>query len=121
MRSKSYCINITPIAWNRIVPKNRSYDNDTRFNLHLAQQHNEEPLFSKPLDLSIVFYMPLTNKTYKQNDYHSNHPLMNDLYRFVLHSLKDTILSDDRLICSLSLKKVYDNEPRTEIIITEVV
>jgi Holliday junction resolvase RusA-like endonuclease len=127
MRSKAYRINIPPIPWQRTTRSpNRCYDNDAKerisFGLYLNQQHNEEPFFNKPLHLDVIFYMPFPKliKNRDKSNYHSNIPHLDNLYKFLLHAMKDVLISDDRVICSLSLKKVYDNEPRTELIITEV-
>ena len=128
MRRKEYRINIVPIPWQRIVKYgNRCYDTDAKdrvsFGLYLSQQHNDEPLFDKPIHIDVIFYMPFSKRALKNEDtnYHSNVPYLNNLYRFLLDAMKDVLIADDRVICSLSLKKVYDKEPRTELIITEVV
>lgn len=127
MRSKKYCINITPIAWQRLVRNgNRSYDAQTRdkvnFGLYLSQQHNDEPFFDKPIHMEVIFYMPIPKPIKERTNsyFHIAPPYMENLYRFLLDAIKDILIADDRVICSLSLKKVYDKEPRTEIIITEV-
>ena len=128
MRSKSYRINITPIPWQRILRKDsRFYDGITRdivsFGLYLSQQHNEEPFFSNPIHIDVIFYMPFI-KLVRDRDaslYHSGAPYLENLYKFLLDAMKDIVIADDRVICSLSLKKVYDKEPRTEITITEIV
>jgi len=127
MRSKEYCIKITPIAWQRVVrSSNRSYDNQTRdkvsFGLYLAQQHNDEPFFDKPIHLDVTFYMPIPNPIKERSNsvYHATAPFLDNLYRFLVDAIKDIVIADDRVICSLSVKKVYDKEPRTEIVITEV-
>jgi Holliday junction resolvase RusA-like endonuclease len=125
MRSKSYCVNIPPIAWQRVVrSRNRMYNihmkDRVAFGLYLSQQHNDEPLFEKPIHLEVVFYMAM-GKTPKDKQYHAAPPYLDNLYTFLVDALKDVLIRDGRVICSLSLKKVYDKEPRTELIITEVV
>lgn len=128
MRSKSYCIKINPIAWKRPrLSGNRFYDAQARdkvsFGLYLNQQHANEPLFDKAIRMEIVFYMPIpkTVKNRKPSSYHSGTPDLDNLCKFLLDAIKDVLIVDDRIICSLSAKKVYDKEPRTELIITEVV
>ena len=127
MRSKSYRINIVPIAWQRVTRSAaRSYDTQTKdkvsFGLYLAQQHNEEPFFDKPIHLDVTFYMPIPklSKERSASPYHSSSPYIDNLYKFFVEALKGVIIQDDRVICSLSIKKVYDKEPRTEMTITEV-
>jgi len=106
---------------------NRCYDTQAKerisFTLYLSQQHNEEPFFDKPIHLDATFYMPIPKSIKKRENslYHFNVPYLDNLYRFLLDAMKDVLIADDRVICSLSLKKVYDKEPRTELKITEVV
>lgn len=127
MRSKAYRINVAPLTWSRALRKgSMSYDNHTKdqvcFALYLAQQHNEEPMFEKPIHLDITFYMPIPKSPNKKitSKYTTNSPSIDCLYKFFLDSLKDIVITDNRVICALSLKKVYDIEPRTEFTITEV-
>jgi len=96
------------------------------FGLYLNKIHNDEPFFSNPIHIEATFYMPIPVKLVKDRDrhialYHANVPHLENLYKFLLDAMKDVLIADDRVICSLSLKKVYDKEPRTELIITEVV
>lgn len=126
MRSKIYRINITPIAWQRAT--RRDYDVKTKdaisFGLYLNKIHNDEPFYSNPIHVEATFYMPVPSKLDKDRQlplYHANAPYLDNLYKFLLDAMKDVLIADDRVICSLSLKKVYDKEPRTELIITEVV
>lgn len=130
MRTKKYCINVAPIAWQRVThssPSSRFYDSQTRdkvsFGLYLAQQHNDEPFFDNPIHLDVVFYMPFPKLTKDQptSIYHSATPYMNNLWRYFVDAIKDILIRDDRVICSFSAKKVYDKDPRTELVITEVI
>lgn len=123
MRSRSYRINIEPIAWRRPSHKeSREYNDTVSFGLHLSKQHNEEPLFMDPVHLDVTFFVPQA-RTLKDR-HKSNHPIttpyIDNLYHFLLYALKDVVIIDERVICSLSMKKVYDKEPRTEIVITEM-
>jgi len=127
MRSKSYRIDITPIPWQRVARNgNRCYDTQTKesvsFILYLSQQHNDEPFFNKPIHLDVTFYMPIHKLVKDRPDslHHATVPYLDNLYRFVLNAIKDVLIIDERVISSVSLKKVYDKEPRTELVITEV-
>ncbi len=129
MRSKEYCIDMVPIAWQRTVRNgNKTYNNQRRsevsFGLYLSQQHNDEPLFEKnPIQVDVTFYMPFP-KICKDEDknylYNVNPPYLESLYEFLLDAMKDVVIKNSHIICSLSVKKVYDEEPRTEMVITEV-
>lgn len=120
---------INPIPWQRTLRSGtRSFCTATRerlsFILALTQQHDSEPFFENPIHLDVIFYMPIskTSQKVKENSlYHTNVPHLDNLYKFLLQAMKDIVISDERVICSVSLKKVYDSEPRTELIITEVV
>lgn len=127
VRSKSYCIKIPPIAWQRArLNGQRFFDGQTKekvaFGLYLNQQHNDESLFSNPITLDVVFYMaqPKSLKDRKGTMYHSTKPDLDNLIKFLLDSIKDVLIVDDKIICSIYAKKVYDKEPRTEFVITEV-
>ncbi len=102
------------------------YDTQTRdsvaFGLYLSQQHNEEPLFNKQIHIDATFYMPINKalKDRKESYHHGDKPYLDNLYKFLVESMRNVVIPDERVICSLSLKKVYDKEPRTEFTITEV-
>lgn len=127
MRSKAYCINITPVAWKRAARNgNRMYDAQVRdkvaYGLYLGQQHNDEPLFEKPISVALTFFMPIPSslKNKKLPHYQGQTPDIDNLCKFILDTFKDILITDDRIICSLFAEKVYDEKPRTELIITEV-
>ena len=127
MRSKSYRIDIIPIPWKQPARRDtRCYDTRSRdviaFGLQLNEQHNNEPYFTNPVHLEVAFYMPIYKSVKKRAhySYHFNAPYLDNLYKFLISAMKDVIMADDRIICSLSLKKVYDEKPRTELTITEV-
>lgn len=128
VRSKSYSIKLTPIPWQRArLNGQRFFDGQTKekvaFGLYLNQQHNDEPLFENPISLDIVFYMPMPKsiKDRKNTPYHSTKPDLDNLCKFLLDAIKDVLIADDKIICSIYAKKVYDKEPRTEFVITEVI
>lgn len=128
MRSKSYRININPIAWQRPARNgNRYYDSQAKdkvsFGLYLNHQHNNEAPFDKAIHMEVIFYMPIPKsiKDRKESIYHATTPDLDNLCKFLLDAIKDVLITDDRIICSLTAKKVYDKDPRTELIITEVV
>lgn len=124
MRRKVYCVNVPPIAWKRAARNGkRVYDAQARdkvsFGLYLGQQHNEESLFDMPIHVEITFYMPISKSSKGSKFYHSSPPDLDNLTKFCLDAIKDVLITDDRIICSLFAEKVYDENPRTELIITE--
>jgi len=127
MRSKSYSIKISPIAWKRAHRNsNRTMDHDDKeklyFTLHLENQHNEEPVFTKGVSVQAIFYMPIPKslKDRVPSLHHATSPDLEDLNKFLLEHLRGVVIKEPRLICSLTSKKVYDKDPRTEFVITEV-
>jgi len=89
------------------------------FSLHLENQHNEDPVFAQAVEIQAVFYMPIPKKSVSSLR-HATSPDLEDLNKFLLEQLRGVVIKEPRLICSLSTKKVYDKDPRTEIVITEV-
>jgi Holliday junction resolvase RusA-like endonuclease len=127
VRSKSYCIDLKPISWQRAGRNgSRYFDAQARdklaFGLCLINQHGEEPLFDKAIHLDIAFYMniPRSKLNNLKSIYHVGPVDLDNLCKFLLDAIKDVLIIDDRIICSMSLKKVYDKHPRTELVITEV-
>lgn len=127
-RQKRYCVNIPPQPWRRPQLCNTRFFNDQKssrlaFGLYLAQQMDEDPLFDMPVHLDVTFYMPLPKSKYlrKPGQYHVITPDIDNLTKFCLDALKDVVITDDRIISSLSARKIYDRNPRTEFIITELV
>lgn len=126
MRSKSYTIPINPISSNLGVAfTRRNTEKCTRdkiaFGLYLAQQHNDEPLFKGPVDLSVTFYLP-PSKNIRKNKMqtHLTHLNLVELLRFLLNSMTTIIIPDHRVVCRLNLCKVYDKNPRTEFTVSEI-
>jgi Holliday junction resolvase RusA-like endonuclease len=127
-RSKSYCVNVNPIAWQRPgLNGKRFFDAQQKdkvyFGLYLLKQHNGEPLFSRAISLDVEFYMPikLTLKVRRPNTtYHKTVPDIDNLCKFLTDAIKGVIILDDRLIVSLTAKKLYSSQPRTEFTIKEV-
>lgn len=128
MRSKSYKIEIDPIPLRRArINNKRFYDPQSAdkiaFGLHLLKQHGNEPMFSGPVQLDVIFYMSTgQNKANKEKTHHSTIPDLSNLIKFVEDAIVDTqvIITDDRIISIINAKKVYHSRPRTEFTITEL-
>lgn len=92
-------------------------------------------MFTKALHLDAVFYfnIPLTqmnrmtsksrsNKLFKEEGTaHAIRPDLDNIVKFLLDVCNGIIYRDDSLISSMSVKKVYSENPRTEFTITELV
>ena len=129
MRTKSYCIDVKPIAWKRAginYEKHKVYDQQAHdkvsFGLFLAQQHGSSALFDKPISLDVTFFMPPPKSISVKNIplYHKGVPDLDNLCKFLLDAAVGVILKDDAIVCCLFAKKMYDKKPRTIFTITEL-
>lgn len=127
-RTKEYIINIAPIPSTRARCKSKTlFDSQAQdelfFGLHLNRQHGDEPPFNNPVQVKATFYMPIpkTVQNRKGTQWVSTFPNMNNLEKFIFTIFtKSGIWKDDCIVSSLITKKIYDKEPRTHIIITEL-
>ena len=127
---KEYIIPINPVAWKRAGLRNggKFYDEQKHeklaCGLYLNQQHGDDPLFTKALQVEIIFYVALPKliKDRKKSQWCSTYPDIDNFCKFCFDVITDTgvIWNDDRLISVLHARKLYDSEPRTHIIITEL-
>lgn len=117
----------TPIGWQK-GPSTASkfFEGQLRdrvyFELYLEQQHNDEPLFTDPVELEAIFYMPMPHSSrMKSGGAHAGRPHIDNLVKFLVEMMHNKVIADDKLICSFNAKKVYDKKPRTEFIIRELI
>lgn len=127
MRSKTYIIPQPPRPWQRArMHGTKFFDGQIQekiaYGLYMENQHDNEAVFSKPIHLDVTFFMQIPKSICKRKDtlYHYSKPDIDNLVKFLLDSARNVIIQDDKIICSLIAKKVYDNNPRTEFIITEI-
>lgn len=125
-KRKNYCYIVKgdPIVLQRVVESNspRFWDSyrQKRFNykMSLENQHHDKPLFTGPLSLDVIFYMPIVpayNYEKVHDKPHGNLPCIFSLFNFIDHILIGTIYKRDCQICSTKLTKEYSDNPRTEI------
>lgn len=128
MRMQKYCIDLSPQAWKRAgLNGSKFYDKQIHeklaFGLYLQQQHGNQPTFKKPLHVEATFFMNTPQKRLKDSvgKFDPNRPDLDNLLKFFLDAaVKANILKDDAIVCSVTMKKIYSLEPRTEIIIQEL-
>lgn len=119
---------MTPIPLRRPrINNQRFYDSQVKdkitFGLYLIQQHGSTPMFTKPLQIDITFFMRTGQQKAKMGKmHHDTTPDLDNLIKFLLDAIVDTntLLTDDRIISIINAKKVYDKVPRTEFTITEL-
>ena len=102
--------------------------------LQIAKFKPKQPL-AGDIMLKVVFYMPrpkthfrtgkfkhLLKDGYEGVIYHSFTPDLDNLVKMLCDTIqgRDRMIVDDSQICMLQAEKIYDTEPRTEIIIEEI-
>jgi Holliday junction resolvase RusA-like endonuclease len=87
--------------------------------LSLRDQHGERDLYEGPIHMDVTFFMRQAVKT-PQSGLHFYKPDLSNLLKFVEDVCTKVIYYDDCLIASISAKKVYSTNPRTEFTIREL-
>lgn len=89
--------------------------------IYLQSQHASKQLFEGPLHLDVTFFFVhpkhYSKKRKEETKYHSSTPDLSNLVKFVEDIAIGILYHDDAIISSISAKKVYDIEPRTEFTI----
>ena len=83
--------------------------------------------------MKVIFYMPRPKHHFRTGKYahllkddiperHSIRPDLDNLVKMLCDTIqgKDRMIVDDSQICMLQAEKIYDTEPRTEVIIEEI-
>lgn len=126
-----YVIKGNPIPLARARHGNRkTWDSQKQIKLitglDLEEQHHGLPLLHGPLFLDICFYfsIPESYSLRKREKcigtYHEFKPDLSNLIKFVEDIAMGIIYKDDCIISSVTAKKIYDEEPRTELFIMEL-
>lgn len=126
-RYNQYIINgdPTPLARPRFGKTGKMWDPQRQLKYKcrsiLEEQHEGE-LFTGPLFLYCVFYMPIpakydtsTKKDYVKHTYHYYKPDLSNLVKFAEDICNNVVFTDDCIISSCFAEKVYSETPRTEI------
>jgi len=111
---------------------NRQYDPsaaDKGDFLSIVQKHAPETPHAIPLQLDLRFYFTRPKAHYKSGknahllkdnppEYHTSRPDCDNLCKFVMDALNKIYWKDDSYIVSLTVQKLYSENPRTEIELT---
>jgi Holliday junction resolvase RusA-like endonuclease len=93
----------------------------TMATITLASQHGDIPLFAGPIALEITFFF---KKPMKPREgwrmWHQNEPNILHLLSFVQDACRGTVYEKHCAISAISMKKLYDAEPHTDIYIHEL-
>jgi len=127
---KSYCIELAPQAWKRSgvnFAEHKFFDKQQQekvaFGLYMVRQHGDDKPFDSAVRMDVTFYMPIpaSRKKKEKSIYHSKMPDLDNLLKFLLDTaVKSGIMSDDRIVCCIDARKVYDRKPRVEFKIVEI-
>lgn len=91
--------------------------------IHLQHQHNDRPLFEGPLHMDVTFYLKTpqasrSKKPDRANHYHFFRPDLDNLLKFIFEIGTSVIYKDDCQISSVTTRKLYHQNPRTEFTLT---
>jgi Holliday junction resolvase RusA-like endonuclease len=92
-----------------------------RWLLTARQQITEKIPQGVPICLRAIFYMPipksLSKKKRQSLKYHIKKPDASNLVKFIEDCLNGEAWHDDSQICEIMTAKLYDETPRTEIVV----
>ncbi len=106
--------------------KTIAYDPDAKlkegFKWQIKSQYREEPL-SCPVSLDVIFYMPIPASTsgVKKKQmangiiHHMKRPDVDNCLKFLFDTMNGLIFADDSQIVEIRAKKLYSNNPGTNI------
>ena len=131
MISKTYMVpgDPIPLARCRYGGRGQIYDAQkhlkNQWQIVLAHQHENIPLFTGALFLDITFFFPMPlslKRKWPQLQYkpHTNTPDIDNCVKFIFDVGNNILYPDDRSICQVQARKLYDYEPRTEFTITRL-
>lgn len=124
-----YCIegNPIPLARGRIGHgARRIYDSQRDLKIitgiNLQNQHGDQPIYHGPLHLDITFYLKMPKLSMRKslmvaNTYHPHKPDISNLIKWVEDVANTIIYHDDAQIASITSRKIYNENPRTEFTI----
>ena len=85
----------------------------------IKNQHNYRQYMDGPIKLDIIFYMKFTRNNPKKGLHESLPPIVH-LFNFVDQALKGIAYRKDCTISKVSMTKIYDKKPRTEITLSRL-
>lgn len=127
-RTGIYVVYGEPISLSRQF-SGKGWNSQKQYKMHWAidldRQHNNRSLFSGPLSLDLTFYFPIPPRARTRYTISgAPFPYKPDLYGYLTlfhEATQGVIYENDAAIVSLKARKLYDDVPRTEFIITEII
>lgn len=86
--------------------------------IFLKLEHGNKPLYQGPLRITLTFFMKAPKRS--TNKWHTNVPDLDNMIKFYLDVCNGVLYEDDKQVSNIIAIKTYDLEPRTEIIIEEL-
>lgn len=88
----------------------------------LRSQHDDRPMFTGPLHLEINFYLPYGSVKSKSKEGlpHIQRPDISNLIKYIEDIMTGIVYPDDKLVAGITSYKWFSSEPRTEIIVSEI-
>jgi Holliday junction resolvase RusA-like endonuclease len=89
----------------------------------LVNQHDGKPLFTGPVEVLFTFYFKYPVQSQKRQGvgpYYTTSPSLLFLYRFMQEVARGILFERFNTIVDLHMIKMYDENPRTEIVIKEI-
>jgi len=127
-RVARYLIKGEPIALARArFGGGRVYDSQKNLkvvtSITLQSQHDLDPFFEGPISLNLSFYLPIVSaKKIRLNARpHTQAPDLDNLIKYIADVASGIIYKDDRIIACIVARKYYSTNPRTEIIVSEII
>ena len=96
------------------------------FNLVIDSQNPNKSMFIGPIEMNVVFYMPIPKSWSKKKQdevyatFHKKRPDISNLIKFVEDGVQGVLYDDDCIISSVTAQKIYSFKPRTELTIREL-
>jgi len=121
--------NPIPLARPRFTVNRHVWDSQKLLKITIAglleEQHANTPLFEGALHADIIFYMPLPKCSKKtaerlEGSHNCGKTDLDNLCKFIFDVANGLLYKDDSQVASICCKKLYGNEPRTELILAEI-
>lgn len=88
------------------------------------QRGTTVPATNVPIQLVVTFFMPIPKSTPKKinlkGKFHYKRPDIDNLIKYILDVIQPILITDDSLVATIIADKIYDENPRTQFIISEI-
>lgn len=121
---RSYCISGDPIPLARPrMGQGRVWDSQKQLkaitSITIQSQHDNLPLFTGPIGIDIIFYMPIRGYSARRSvsligTYHYTRCDLDNMIKYYLDVSNGILYEDDCIIASIRASKIYSDNPRTE-------